>query len=127
MNVRTRRSEASELRLYTGLGNFGTDVEHGVASFGTSRVFEQLSLARDRTTGFMANRDYRNLSMSSLTSLKSKPGAGSLLLIYSDKPYGAEQFYGNYPSWERIKTWFASVHQDLGRKTEASFAFRRQY
>jgi iron complex outermembrane receptor protein len=125
VNVRTRHTESPELRLFTGLGNFGTNVEHGVASFGTSRVFEQLSFARDRSTGFIPNRDYRNLSMSSLTSLKSKLGATSLLLVLSDKPFGADQFYGNYPSWERIKTWFGSVHQDLGEKTEASFAYRR--
>ena len=60
-----------------------------------------------------------------MTGLKSKLGASSLLFAYSDRPYGADQFYGPYPSWERIKTWFASAHQDLGEKTEASFAFRR--
>jgi outer membrane receptor protein involved in Fe transport len=29
------------------------------------------------------------------------------------------------PQWERVKTWFASVHQDLGSKTEAAFAYRK--
>ncbi len=125
LNVRTRQSEAPELRLLTGVGNFGTNQEHGIGSFGFSRLFEQLSLARDFTSGFAPNRDYRNLSLSSLTTLKSKAGASSLLLVYSDKPYGADQFYGPYPSWERIKTWFASAHQDLGDHTEASFAYRR--
>jgi len=125
LNVRTRQSESPEFRLLTGVGNFGTNEQHGTGSFGTSRYFEQLDFARDFSSGFMANRDYRNLSLSSLTSLKSKLGATSLLLAYSDKPFGADQFYGNYPSWERIKTLFASVHQDLGENTEASFAFRR--
>src|SRR5207244_2687053 len=95
------------------------------ASFGSAHVFEQLGFARDISSGFAPNRDYRNLSLSSLTSLKTRLGSGSLLLAYSDKPYGADQFYGNYPSWERIKTWFISGHQDLGENTEASFAYRR--
>ena len=42
-----------------------------------------------------------------------------------DRPFGAGNFYGNYPSWERTRTWFASARQDLGEKTQAAFAFRR--
>ena len=125
INVRTQPGEVPELRLLAGVGNFGTNQQHGVASFGNAHYSEQLGFARDLSTGFAPNRDYRNLSLSSLTGLKSKLGSTSLLLSYSDKPFGADQFYGNYPSWERIKTWFASVHQDFGDKTEAGFAFRR--
>ncbi|MDQ1468839.1 MAG: vitamin transporter, partial [Bryobacterales bacterium] len=125
VNVRTRESEGPELRLLGGLGNFGTNEEHGVASFGNARYSEQLGFARDFSSGFAANRDYRNLSVSSMTGVRSKLGSTSLLFAYSDKPYGADQFYGNYPSWERVKTWFASAHHDFGDKTEASFAYRR--
>ena len=107
LNVRTRQSEAPELRLLTGVGNFGTNQEHGIGSFGFSRLFEQLSLARDFTSGFAPNRDYRNLSLSSLTTLKSKACASSLLLVYSDKPYGADQFYGALP--------LLGAHQNLVR------------
>lgn len=46
-------------------------------------------------------------------------------LGYADRPFGADQFYGNYPSWEDTKTWFAGARQELGTKTTASFAFRR--
>ena len=42
-----------------------------------------------------------------------------------DRPFGADQFYGNYNSWERTKTWFAGARQGLGERTQASFAFRR--
>ncbi len=126
VNVRTRATfESPELRFFTGLGNFGTDEEHAIASFGNSEYSEQLTFARDRSTGFAPDRDYRNLSFSSITGYKWKPGSGTLLLAYSDRPYGADQFYGSYPSWERIKTWFLSAHQDFGSNTEASFAYRR--
>jgi iron complex outermembrane receptor protein len=42
-----------------------------------------------------------------------------------DHPFGAAQFYGPYPSWEDTKTWWAGWRQRLGKKTEASFAYRR--
>jgi iron complex outermembrane receptor protein len=125
LNVRTTRFETPELRLIGGAGNFGTDEEHAIASFGSSRCSEQLGFARDRSTGFAPDRDYRNLAVSSLSSVRSKLGETSVLLAYSDRPYGADQFYGPYPSWERIKTWFASGHQNIGDRTEMDFAYRR--
>jgi iron complex outermembrane receptor protein len=125
VNARTEPLEAPDVRVYTALGNFGTDEEHVIAAFGGPRFSEELSGARDFSKGFTFDRDYRNLSFGSLTTAKSALGATSLLLAYSDRPYGANQFYGNYPSWERIKTWFLSAHQNLGSKTEANFAFRR--
>ena len=125
VNVRTDPPETPELRLYTGFGNFGSNEQHLITNFGGPRFSEELSVARDFSEGFAYDRDYRNLSLSSLSSLKSKLGAGTLLLAYSDRPYGANQFYGPYPSWERIKTWFVSAHQNLGNKTEANFAYRR--
>ena len=42
-----------------------------------------------------------------------------------DHPFGADGFYGAYNSCENTKTWFASLRQALGGKTEASFSFRR--
>jgi iron complex outermembrane receptor protein len=125
VNVITQPLPPGELRLYAGAGNFGVNQQHAVASFGDSWWQEELTGARDFSSGFMPDRDYRNLALSSLTTLKSRLGAISLLFAYSDRPYGADQFYGNYPSWERTKTWFVSALQDLGTNTQASFAYRR--
>jgi iron complex outermembrane receptor protein len=125
VNVRTAPPETPEFRLLTGLGNFGTNEEHAVAAFSERGVSEELAGARDFSSGFMPDRDYRNLALSSLTAFRSALGPGSILLALSDRTYGADQFYADYPSWERIKTWFASAHQNIGKKTEASFAYRR--
>jgi len=126
VNVRTEPWAPGELRLLGGAGNFGTNEEHAVASFGKSWWQEEAGFARDSSTGFMPDRDYRNLNFSSLSTLKSKLGATSILLAYSDRPYGANDFYGTIaPQWERTKTWFGSAHQDLGSKTEANFAYRK--
>ena len=48
-----------------------------------------------------------------------------MLLAGGDKPFGADQFYGPYPSWERTKTWFAGASQELGANTLAQFGYRR--
>ena len=37
--------------------------------------------------------------------LKLKPGTTDILLATSDRPYGANLFYGPYDSWERTKAW----------------------
>src|SRR5262249_25141327 len=44
---------------------------------------------------------------------------------YGDKPYGANQFYGPFNSWERTKSWFAGLKQDLGQRTEFDVGYRR--
>jgi outer membrane receptor protein involved in Fe transport len=52
-------------------------------------------------------------------------GTTDVLLAGSDRPYGADQFYGNFPSWERTKNWFASAPQNIGEQTAAVFGYRR--
>lgn len=125
VNVRTRTWESPEFRLLGGAGSYGANQQHGSASTGSSLWSEEFSFARDFSRGFKANRDYRNLAMSSLTGFHIKPGSGNLLLAYSDRPFGADQFYGNFPSWERTKTWFGSLHQNFGSKTAIGLSYRR--
>lgn len=126
VNVLTPPIAPGELRLFSGLGNYGTNEEHAVATFGGAWWQQEMAFARDFSSGFTTDRDYRNLALSSLTTLKSRLGATSLLFAYSDHPFGANDFYGApQQQWERTKSLFASGHQDLGDKTEASFAFRR--
>ncbi len=121
LQVITKAPETSEVRVRTGVGNWGTQQQHGRAAFVRKDSAEQLSFARDFSTGFAPNRDYRNLSIASDTSYRGT----SVTLGLNDRPYGAEQFYGNFNSWERTKTWFAGIRQKLGTKTEAQLAYRR--
>jgi iron complex outermembrane receptor protein len=125
VNVRTEPRETPDLRILTAFGNFGTNQQHIIGSFGGPNLTEELAVARDFTSGSSYDDDYRNLALSSITALKTSLGASILSFEYGDRPFGANQFYGNYPSWERTKTWFGSVQQDLGKNTEASVAYRR--
>ncbi len=119
------RPQGTEVRLRGALGSDGINQESGVVSVGSERVAQTFVFSRDFSTGFRPDRDYRDLTLSSITHAKWRPGATDVLLAISDRPFGADQFYGNYNSWERTKGWFASLRQELGSKTEADFSFRR--
>ncbi len=73
----------------------------------------------------MTDRDYRNEDASAESWVGSRLGVTDLLFAVSDRSFGANQFYGDYPSWERTKGWFGGVRQELGSQTEAAFAYRR--
>ena len=88
---------------------------------------EHLTFSRDFSTGFIPNRDYRNLSLASRTSLTTAAGTTAVTLATNDRPFGAEQFYGDYNSWERTRTWFASARQIDRTKTEAAFRVPAAY
>ncbi len=125
VNFVTRPPEVSQFRLRTAAGNFGVNQQRFSLAAVRGRISEQLAGSRDFSSGFIPNRDYRNLSLASNTYLSTGLGSTAVLLAHSDRPYGADNFYGNYNSWERTKTWFASLRQELGDRTEAAFAFRR--
>ncbi|MFN0168054.1 MAG: TonB-dependent receptor plug domain-containing protein [Bryobacteraceae bacterium] len=125
VNVITARPESSEMRLRTAVGNFGVNQQRGWLSFARGAVAQSLAFSRDFSSGFQTNRDYRNLSLASRTALTSPLGPTDITLAYADRPFGAEQFYGNFNSWEDTRTWLASARQALGHKTQASFTYRR--
>lgn len=121
----TRPPESSEIRMQMGYGSWGTQQQRVSLTGVRGNLSQQLAVSRDFSTGFIPNRDYRNLMAASTTRYRSALGATDVDLAWSDKPFGAEQFYGNFNSWERTKTWFASARQGLGKKTEAALSYRR--
>jgi iron complex outermembrane receptor protein len=73
----------------------------------------------------MADRDYRNEDASEESWCAPHFGVLDLLVAGSDRSFGANQFYGDYPSWERTKGWFAATRQELGSRTVVAFGYRR--
>ena len=125
VNVITEPPDKLELRLRTAFGNLGVNQERVSVSDSFGKLSEQLAFSRDFSTGFIPDRDYRNLQFASTTHYTSSLGASNLTLAYMDHPFGADQFYGAYPSWEDTKTWWLGFNQALGQDTDASFAYRR--
>jgi len=124
INVITNTPKSSEFHLRLAAGNFGVNQERGSLSLVDGSLAEQLTFSRDFSSGFMPDRDYRNLALASSTHWLSSLGASDVTLAWDDRPFGADQFYGDYPSWEDTKTWFGSFQQALGPDTEASISYR---
>lgn len=122
VNVITARPpDAWQARLRLAAGSFGTQQQSVFLSGFYRKLYQSLSVSRDFSTGFQPNRDYRNLALASSTQFAHT----SVDLAYADKPFGAQNFYGAYPSWERTKTWFAALRQGLGARTDAALSYRR--
>jgi outer membrane cobalamin receptor len=113
------------LFVRAGGGSFESDEESLLGAAARGPWSGRVTAERNFSTGFMADRDYRNEDASVESWYGSKLGVTDLLFASSDRAFGANQFYGNYPSWERTKGWFASARQELGTHTVAAFGYRR--
>jgi iron complex outermembrane receptor protein len=125
VNVITRIADPGELVFRGAVGSFGTNTESGFFSLGAGPLSQQFSFERTLSDGFEDDREYRNTAGSSESWLRTRWGTTRILLSALDRPFGANQFYGNYDSWERTKTWYAALHQDFGQNTELTFSYRR--
>jgi iron complex outermembrane receptor protein len=128
VNIITRpntESKTLEMRLRAGYGTFGTNEESGFLSFTHGLLSQRFSFERELSDGFRDDREYRNLALGSESWLTTRLGLTRVFLSALDRPFGADQFYGNFNSWERTKTWLATVSQDLGKHTIFSLGYRR--
>jgi iron complex outermembrane receptor protein len=121
----TERPHRTSLWVSGGLGSFGENQQTFVANYASRQWSEQLAGHREYSDGFTVDRDFRDENVSSESWIRSPLGSTDILLGGGDTPFGANNFYGLYPSWERTKVWFASIRQDVGPRTFAGFAYRR--
>jgi outer membrane cobalamin receptor len=115
----------TSLLLRAGGGNYGANEQEAVGFLAGKKWSEIIAGQRDASSGFMFDRDYRDEEASSESRWKSSLGTTNILLAGDDRAFGANQFYGNYPSYERTKGWFASINQELAKGTQAAFGYRR--
>ncbi|HEY0263584.1 MAG TPA: TonB-dependent receptor [Granulicella sp.] len=125
INMITVRPARTALLLKAGFGNYGSEEQHLRADYVRGRFAGELSGSRDTSNGFIADRGYHANALAAEGWLMTGLGTTDILLAGSDRPYGANQFYGNYDSWERTKAWFGSIQQQLGARTAASFGYQR--
>jgi iron complex outermembrane receptor protein len=121
----TLKPLADSLRLRAGVGSFGENQQTFTATALGGRWSEVLAGARDFSTGFIEDRDYRTTDVSLESRLDSLLGETDILLAGSDRPFGANDFYGAYNSWERTKGWFAALSQQFNPETQFALAYRR--
>jgi iron complex outermembrane receptor protein len=126
VNFLTTRPDRVALAARAGAGNFGSNEYHLRTDYSTARFAGELSGSRDTSDGFMPDRNYSSNAIAGEGWCKLiGENTTDLLIAASDRPYGANQFYGPYDSWERTKGWFAALQQQIGERTSASFGYRR--
>jgi outer membrane receptor protein involved in Fe transport len=128
VNFITSVPETTEIRLGAGVGNWGTNQQNGALTLARKQFSEQLTFVRELSTGFITDRDYRNLAIGSETRINTPIGASDILLGITDRPYGAAGFYNvpaSFGSWERDKGWLAAWTQPIGSQTSVDFGYRR--
>ena len=121
----TAAPDHDSLFVRAGEGSFQSNEETLLGGATRGPWSGRVAAERNFSTGFMTDRDYRNMDASAESWSGSRLGVTDLLFAGSDRAFGANQFYGDYPSWERTKGWFASARQELGSKTVAAFGYRR--
>ena len=121
----TAAPDHDSLRVRAGVGNFGENEQSFIGGAVIRKWSGRVTGSRNFSTGFMTDRDYRNEDASLESWAGSRLGVTDFLFAGSDRAFGANQFYGNFPSWERTKGWFASVRQELGAHTTAAYGYRR--
>ena len=121
----TSAPQTDSVRLRLGEGSFQKNEESLMAGGVRGKLSGRITADRNFSTGFMVDRDYRNQDASAEGWAGSALGLTDILLAGSDRKFGANQFYGNFPSWEHTKELFAGIRQELGSHTNAAFAFRR--
>jgi iron complex outermembrane receptor protein len=124
INVITRRPEAAELRLSGGLGDFGWNRTSATGGFRLGRFGQHAGVARDFSTGFREGRDFRNAAVATESYADHDWGSTSVLFAYNDRPFGANGFYGAFPSWEKTGTRLLTVSQTAGGH-RVQFSYRR--
>jgi iron complex outermembrane receptor protein len=121
----TAAPDHDSLYLRAGEGSFESNEETMMAAATHGKWSGRATAERNFSTGFMPDRDYRNEDASAESWNASRLGITDLLFASSDRAFGANNFYGDYPSWERTKGWFASARQELGSHTVAALGYRR--
>jgi iron complex outermembrane receptor protein len=138
VNLITQAPTRSEIALKVGGGTFNATEQHLRADWlsqGHGLLNgERFTGARDTSDGFFYqtpggayenDRGYHANTVASDTFLNTVAGPAEIILGASDRPYGANLFYGDYDSKERTKGWFGAVRQSFADNVTADFAYAR--
>jgi iron complex outermembrane receptor protein len=131
VNLLTARPTRDSASLTLGGGNMGQTEQHLQLSYAGDRVATRLTGARDTSDGFFyAGQNDRGfhsnvLSLDSFLTPTKTLEPTEVILGASDRPFGANLFYGDYDSAERTKGWLAAIRQPLPDNFQADFAFRK--
>jgi len=104
VNIITRQTGPDRVRLEVSGGSFGSA---GASAAGTVRLgsgVAQIYGGLSRSDGFMVNRDYRLGQVWVGFTQPHRLGETAVAYGHLDNAFGAQGFYGPYPSWEHTRS-----------------------
>lgn len=116
INIVTRRG-ASRPRASVVLGQHGLVDAAGAAGGRMGTVQQRVAVQFSRSAGFMFDRDFRTLTVTSRSTLGA---ATAVTLGVVDKAFGANGYYGPSPSKEWTTSFSAGVERSLVKREHAS-------
>ena len=111
INVITRK-DALPASAVIEAGSFGLVAGRGNVGFQHGTVRQVVSVDGSRSSGFMFDRDFKTLGVSSRLSFSEQT---SVFAGYLWKDFGANGFYGNSPSRESTNQTLVGLDQRLGQ------------
>ena len=131
INLITAAPEHASAMLRLGGGNMDATEQHLAVSVVDRKVSARLTAARDTSDGFFYqgqnDRGFHSnvLALDTFITATKALKPTEILLGASDRPFGANLFYGPYDSAERTKGWLAAIRQPLPAGLQADFAYRK--
>lgn len=110
INVITRRNVPASASIEAG--SFDLVAARAQGSIGAPSMRTTASVAADRSSGFMYERQYQAVSLASRTALGSRSSAS---VAWTWKDFGANGFYGAAPSHEWTNQTLLSASTEAGR------------
>jgi iron complex outermembrane receptor protein len=121
VNIITRRTAPDGARLAVSGGSFGTAGGAVTASAGLGSGHALVYGGLSRSDGFMPNRDYRLGQVWAGFTQPHSLGSAEISYGHLDSAFGAQGFYGPYPSYEHTRS-----HGLVWRNSLSAGFFRRR-
>ncbi len=124
INIVTKKPAQNDI---SGTFSFGEhNTLNGNLSFSHSfnKTYHTLAVDYQDSDGFEPNRDFNVLNLLSNSYFEFINGKINLLISFNKKKFGANNFYGPFPSKERTKTNFIGLNFDR-KKTRMKLYYRQ--
>ena len=130
INIITRIPQQQTLHVKLGGGEHGLVNASGNYDFSSSGIHSSNVIGHQQTDGYHYDTDFKTTTFSSNNTLELPFGTYSLFGGYTNKAFGAFNFYGPSPSREWTETSFFNVSTDFllfPIHFQPKFSYRRHY
>jgi vitamin B12 transporter len=130
INIITKRPDQQSFSLKLSGGEYGLVQGSGSYNFSSSGIHSSNTIEHKRSDGYRFDTDFKLTSISSNNIIELPFGTYSLLGGYTNKAFGAFDFYGPAPSKEWTETTFFSATTNIMLPSsfiQPTVSYRRHY